>query len=217
MWPSRWFTPTSGAPWTHPRALAAEQPTRSEPTSPGPWVTAMPSRSRSPMPASPSARRMTGTIVSRCRREASSGTTPPYGAWTSSCEATTLESTLRPPSRTAAAVSSQEVSMPRTITAPPSSPCELRYGHQPDAAGLPARHVLAQEARREGMAVGDHDHLPALFRPPGHLVPAHPIPRLSRHVIHGDLASPGAQSLRFSLVIRHGEIAGQPVYQEESD
>src|SRR5213596_1511173 len=39
----------------------------------------MPSRPGSPMPASASAFSTTGTITSRWRREASSGTTPPYG------------------------------------------------------------------------------------------------------------------------------------------
>src|SRR5215472_15243175 len=215
MWPSRWFTPTSGVPWAHASALAAEQPTRSEPTRPGPWVTAMPSRSRRPIPASARARRMMGTITSRWRRDANSGTTPPYGACTSSCEATTLESTLRPPSSTAAAVSSQDVSMPRTITVRPPSPRELRHGHEPHAAGFPARHVLAQEPPRQGMTVSDHDDLAALLRPPRHLVPAHAVACLARHVIHGDLAAPGAEPLRLGLVVGHGEIARQPVHQEE--
>src|SRR5437773_674450 len=211
MWPSRWLTPTIGVPCAQASALAAEQPTRSEPTSPGPWVTAMPSRSRSPMPASASALRMTGTIISRWRREASSGTTPPYLAWTSSWEATTFESTLRPPSSTAAAVSSHDVSIPSTImvssrSIQPSSrhestqpsphgfalrlelphlrllgvphlelPRQLGHGHEADAAGFPARDVLAQEPRGQGMPVRDDDDLPAALRPPGDLVPLHAV------------------------------------------
>src|SRR5262245_52680206 len=115
MWPSRWFTPTRGLRWAQARALATAQPTRSEPTSPGPWVTAMPSRSLSFTPASLSARSMTGLMTSRCRREASSGTTPPHGACRASWEATTSERMRRPSANTAAAVSSHEVSMPRTI------------------------------------------------------------------------------------------------------
>src|SRR5262245_24893330 len=74
----------------------------------------MPSRSPSVTPAPASAFSTTGTITSMCRRDASSGTTPPYGAWTSSCEATTFERTRRPSARIAADVSSHEVSMPST-------------------------------------------------------------------------------------------------------
>src|SRR3970282_1577299 len=47
------------------------------------------------------------------RREAASGKTPPYWACSSLCEATMLERMKRPFSTTEAAVSSQEVSMPR--------------------------------------------------------------------------------------------------------
>jgi hypothetical protein len=49
----------------------------------------------------------------RCSREASSGTTPPYLRWMSICEETMLERMRRPSATTAAAVSSQEDSMPR--------------------------------------------------------------------------------------------------------
>ncbi len=52
-------------------------------------------------------------MARRCSREASSGTTPPYGWWVAICEATTLETTCSPERTTAAAVSSQELSMPR--------------------------------------------------------------------------------------------------------
>src|SRR3990172_415485 len=45
-------------------------------------------------------------------REATSGKTPPYLAGTPTCEATTLEAICRPSSTTAAAVSSQDVSIP---------------------------------------------------------------------------------------------------------
>src|SRR5439155_552424 len=118
MWPSRWLTPTSGRPVTQAGAFGRAQPTRSEPTRPGPCVTAIPSRSPSLTPARASASSTTGTITSRWRREANSGTTPPYGAWTSSWEATTLDRIRRPSATTAAAVSSQELSMPRTFIAP---------------------------------------------------------------------------------------------------
>ena len=63
-----------------------------------------------------SASRTTGTMARRCSREASSGTTPPYLPCMAICEATTLESTASPLATTAAAVSSQEDSMPRIRT-----------------------------------------------------------------------------------------------------
>src|SRR5215470_5655984 len=115
MCPSRWFTAASGSRCTYASDLATEQPTSSEPTSPGPCVTAMPSRSGSRTLASASAFSTTGTITSRWRRDASSGTTPPYGAWMASCEATTLDRMRRPSASTAAAVSSHELSIPSTI------------------------------------------------------------------------------------------------------
>ena len=43
-------------------------------------------------PASRRAASTTGTMARRCSREASSGTTPPYGEWMAICEATTFES-----------------------------------------------------------------------------------------------------------------------------
>src|SRR5262245_3726117 len=200
-------------------ALAAEQPTSREPTRPGPCVTAMPSRSASPVPASPSARRITGTTTSRWRRDASSGTTPPYGPWTSSWEATTLERILRPPSSTAAAVSSQEVSMPRTImrcSACAVSSGELRDRHEPHAPSFPARHVLAQEARRQRMPVRDHDDLAASLRPPRDFVPARAVAGLAGTVVHDHLSPACPEPQRLGLVVGNGEIAREPVHEEEA-
>src|SRR6266508_1619813 len=209
-------------------ALATEQPTRSEPTRPGPWVTAMPSKSLSPMPAASRARLMTGTITSVCRRDASSGTTPPYGPWTSSCEATMLDRILRPPSRTAAAVSSQEVSIPRTIirSAAPSSldlrrqapsilTRQLGDPHEPEPPRLPARGVLAQEARRAWLAVGDHDHLTTTLRPRGPLRPARPLPVLAAGGVHRDLTPRRAQAQAAGLVIGDRQVRRVGVDQEE--
>src|SRR6185312_534405 len=65
------------------------------------------------LPASASACLTTGTIARKCSREASSGTTPPYGLCVAICEATTLEIICSPERTTAAAVSSQELSIPR--------------------------------------------------------------------------------------------------------
>ena len=53
----------------------------------------------------------TATTASVCLRDAISGTTPPKRAWKSTWLATTLESSSRPPRMTAAAVSSQVVSI----------------------------------------------------------------------------------------------------------
>src|SRR5579864_2704696 len=87
-------------------------PTGKAPTSPGPCVTPMASTSCNRIPACASASRTTGTICRRCSREASSGTTPPYLRCTSICDATMLDRISRPSATTAAAVSSQEDSIP---------------------------------------------------------------------------------------------------------
>jgi hypothetical protein len=62
---------------------------------------------------------MTGISVFRWARAASSGTTPPNGAWISSCDRMMFESARGPLSTTAAAVSSQEVSIARYLRADP--------------------------------------------------------------------------------------------------
>ena len=64
-------------PPAHAIAFAADTPTSSAPTSPGPCVTATRSTSASDVPASSSASRTTGVTSSRCRLDAISGTTPP--------------------------------------------------------------------------------------------------------------------------------------------
>src|SRR5712692_8773986 len=97
-----------------------------------------------------------------------------------------LESTLRPPSTTAAAVSSHEVSMPRTIIRYRLAR-QLGYGHEAQPASLPARHVLLEQPHRQGMAVGHHDDLTPPLGPSRHLVPAGAVPDLPAGVIHQDL------------------------------
>jgi len=63
--------------------------------------------------ASARASSTTGATSSRCRRDATSGTTPPKRAWSSAWDETTF-ARMRPSSvTTAAAVSSQDVSTPR--------------------------------------------------------------------------------------------------------
>src|SRR5690606_26236285 len=113
MCPAMWCTPMSGNPADSANALAATTPTRSEPTSPGPWVTATADRSPSPIPARSSASSTMRVIVSTCLRDATSGTTPPNRSWMSIWLETTFDSTSVPSRTTAAAVSSQLVSMAR--------------------------------------------------------------------------------------------------------
>ncbi len=112
-WPSRWLMPYSGNPEPSARPLAMVSPTMREPGSPGPRVTAMASRSASSRWACASASATTVSMTLMWWREATSGKTPPYFACSAAWEATTLENAARPFSTTAAAVSSQEVSMPR--------------------------------------------------------------------------------------------------------
>src|SRR5690349_561139 len=73
----------------------------------------MASTSDSVMPAVSQARSMVGTIASRCARLATSGTTPPKRACSSTLLATASASRVRPRTMPTP-VSSQEVSMPRT-------------------------------------------------------------------------------------------------------
>ena len=93
-------------------------------------------------PASATARRSTGTTVARCCREATSGTTPPNSACTSTCEATTSERSRRPSSSTAAAVSSHDVSIPRTSMVGRKSSPSPRRAPAPIVTrpARPARH-----------------------------------------------------------------------------
>src|SRR5262245_26024900 len=95
--------------------LATETPTSSEPISPGPCVTATPSTCSRRTSARPSAASITGSMLRTWWRDASSGTTPPYGPCTASWDET-MEERTSPSRSTAAAVSSHELSIPRTIT-----------------------------------------------------------------------------------------------------
>src|ERR1019366_6741625 len=124
----------------------------------------MAARSSSLVPERSRASRTTGTMARRCSREASSGTTPPYLPWVIICEATTEESTASPFSTTAAAVSSQEDSMPRmrisllnldSAIGRRQLPLLCVPDHQPDQIGPrfhveggPHRNALAQPLHR---------------------------------------------------------------------
>ena len=112
-WAARWLTPYSGVPSPSASALAAATPTSRAPTRPGPAVTETASTSDSRTPARSQARSTVGTIASRWAREATSGTTPPKRACSSTEEAMTSASSSLP--RTSPTpVSSQEVSIPST-------------------------------------------------------------------------------------------------------
>src|SRR5690349_10049615 len=98
-------------------ALAAATPTSRAPIRPGPLVTAMASTSSTVMPASANAAFRVGTIASRCARLATSGTTPPKRACSSTLDATAWPSNSVPRTMPTP-VSSQDDSIPRTIGAP---------------------------------------------------------------------------------------------------
>src|SRR5262245_44536240 len=99
-----------------------------------------------------------------------------------------FDNTLRPPSTTAAEVSSHEVSIPSTIMMMYSLTRHVRYRYQAQATGLPARHVFLEQPHRQRVAVNDHRHLAASLSPARHLIPASPVSRFSPGVIHQDLA-----------------------------
>src|SRR5215213_951922 len=117
-WASRWLTPTKGTSHTRASALAALMPTSSEPTRPGPTVQATASTSGPWRPASTRASATTGVSSSTWARLATSGTTPPKRACRSTWLDTTEERTSVPSRTTAAAVSSQLVSIPSSVPFP---------------------------------------------------------------------------------------------------
>src|SRR5919197_3461356 len=130
MWPSRWFTPISGTPRARATAFAAAIPTSSAPTSPGPTVTATPSIDPNDAPASLKASSISGFMLSRCARDATSGTTPPNRSWRWAWLESGFALIFRPSSRMATAVSSHEVSSPRLRTARPR--CRRLGGADPE-------------------------------------------------------------------------------------
>ena len=109
----RWLTPYSGFPRASANALAAATPTSSAPASPGPAVTATASTSCAVTPAVSKALRRVGTIACRCARLATSGTTPPKRACSSTLLAIASASSVVPRTRPIP-VSSQDVSKPST-------------------------------------------------------------------------------------------------------
>src|SRR5207244_11788572 len=112
-WAWTWLTSISGTSSASARILAALTPTNSAPTRPGVLWTATQPIWSSVTPAVRRASSMTGSSRWRWARAATSGTTPPKRACRSVCEAMTFDRTRGSSVNTAAAVSSQEVSMAR--------------------------------------------------------------------------------------------------------
>src|SRR5205814_5165560 len=134
------------------------------------------------------------------RREASSGTTPPYGAWSASCEATTLDRIRRPSVRTAAAVSSHELSIPSTII-PGVSPVHTR-----------SRTCLAQATHGSRRPRGLRYKCQGRRGPSPLPRPASPSRRSGRRLLRPDLA---LRILRRALLLddSHGlDIVDGPLY-----
>src|ERR671919_443581 len=196
MWPSRWFTAPSGRRRARAIALAVATPPRSAPASPGPRVTARASISRHVAPACSRASSMMGLSRSTWAREASSGTTPPNRAWMSCWLESTLDRTLTPSSTTAAAVSSHDVSMPRTFIRSPG----------PSWPGAHALRNLVDDPLEDPVVVGGadvvgpHDQgvlvgllVVALAHPDG-AEPEMPVQPLGRPVRHPNLQRHGGRS-----------------------
>src|SRR5947199_419118 len=117
-------------------AWADFRPTINALGKPGPRVAATASNRAGVTLASRRAVCVIGARLRKCSRVANSGTTPPYSAWRWICEETTLDNT-RPVCTTAALVSSQEVSMARSVMARPARGLATRVS---DLPLLPAAH-----------------------------------------------------------------------------
>ena len=113
-WAARWLTPYSGLPSAERERLGGRDADQQRAGEPGPARDRdARRRPRSRTPASCRRARSSGTIASRCARLATSGTTPPNRACSSTLDATASASRVVP--RTIPTpVSSQDVSMPRT-------------------------------------------------------------------------------------------------------
>ena len=107
------FTGIKGFFAINARVVAALVPINKDEIKPGRCVTAIPSMLSIVTSASFKAFSITGRIFPTCSRAATSGTTPPVLRCKSIWDAIIFERTIRPSSTTAAAVSSQDVSIPR--------------------------------------------------------------------------------------------------------
>ena len=112
-----WLTPISGTPRGEAQALGVGEADEQRADQSGTHRDRDGGEvRRGCVPARSSASRTTGTMARKCSREASSGTTPPYLPCIAICDATTLREHRRAICHHAAAVSSQEDSMPRMRT-----------------------------------------------------------------------------------------------------
>ena len=113
--PSIWLTPINGLSKEYANPLAYWSPTKSAPTNPGPYVTAIASMSSNVTPATSKASSTTAFIASMCFLDATSGTTPPNFVCISIWEDIIFDKTSLPLTTTAAAVSSQLLSIANII------------------------------------------------------------------------------------------------------
>src|SRR6266567_1335768 len=204
-----WCTPMRSRSRAYASALAYTTPTSSAPTSPGPWVTATASTALHETPASARARSTTAGRAARCARLASSGTTPPNTLWMSWDRMTRLASSGRPgsPTSTAAEVSSQDVSMPRTTSATADPPLE-DDGVGPGAGDDPRRRGHG-EARVPARACPDqmrHAQQRGVDRDGPEKGPRH---GRDRHRHGRDRVDPG-EALLGSHEARHARHQGEP-------
>src|SRR2546428_3833832 len=121
---------------------------------PGPPVTATALSSRGPIPARVTASCTTWSMVSMWRRPANSGTTPPKRAWVSTCERTTSASTEPSARATAAAVSSQDVSMPRITDVAQTGRGRRGSPHRSKLEGVVALRINKAERPTVGTTQG---------------------------------------------------------------
>src|SRR5438132_3084826 len=185
MWAARWLTPITGSRRAQAIACPMLTPTSRQPIRPGPRVTATASICSQRVPAVSSARSMTGINVCRCARAAISGTTPPKGACNASCDRITLDSARGPLAMTAAAVSSQEVSIARTRRSERATagaavqPFDLERFHDLAEALLEARRLDRVRPHHDGVlvivgvvpaATTDHLETELLIEPDGDVV-----------------------------------------------
>src|SRR5689334_15150170 len=110
----------------------------------------MASRSRRATPASRQARSMVGTMASRWARLATSGTTPPKRACSSTLLATVSTSSVRPWTMPTP-VSSQEVSMPSTSG---SSAMYLLPEQEAHDEGVDVSGLVVAAAHRDDLEAG---------------------------------------------------------------
>src|SRR5215213_6159798 len=150
---AKWLTPYNGLPSATASALAAATPTSSAPARPGPLVTASASTSDSRTPASRQARSTVGAIASRCARLATSGTTPPNRACSSTLLAMASASRVSPRTMPTP-VSSHDVSIPSTSGSSGTATSLLQRRAQHERVDVPRLVVAAARA---------HDGVPAVL------------------------------------------------------